>query len=47
MSIEDYDAHWLGEHSKIFSTMQVVKDNLLRYEQVRPAMSIATEMLLT
>ena len=36
MSVEDLQAYWRDEHSKIFSSIPIVKKNLLSYEQVRP-----------
>jgi hypothetical protein len=35
MSLEDFQAYWRDEHSQVFSSIPVVKKNLLNYEQVR------------
>lgn len=35
LSFEEFDHYWLHEHSKVFSSIEVVKTNLLKYEQVR------------
>ena len=36
-SVEDFQNYWRNEHSQIFSSIAIVKKNLLGYEQVREA----------
>ncbi|KAJ3556421.1 hypothetical protein NM688_g2033 [Phlebia brevispora] len=33
ISFEEFDRYWLTEHSKLFSSLDIVKKNLLKYEQ--------------
>ncbi|KAJ8488910.1 hypothetical protein ONZ51_g3270 [Trametes cubensis] len=33
MSAEDFRAHWLGTHAPLFLSVQIVRANLLKYEQ--------------
>jgi len=35
MSLEDFQAYWRDEHSQVFTSIPIVKKNLLNYEQVR------------
>ncbi len=35
MSLEDFQSYWRDEHSQVFSSIPIVKKNLLNYEQVR------------
>ena len=34
VGFEEFDHYWLHEHSKIFTSLDIVKKNLLKYEQV-------------
>ena len=34
LSESEFDEYWQNEHATAFAGMQVVKDNLLKYEQV-------------
>ena len=34
LSFEDFDRYWAHEHAKTFASLSIVKQNLLRYEQV-------------
>ena len=34
MSLQDFQDYWRKEHAKVFSGIEVVKKNLLKYEQV-------------
>ncbi|KAL2048897.1 hypothetical protein ABVK25_010849 [Lepraria finkii] len=34
-SVEDFQAYWRDEHSKVFSSIPTVKKNLLSYEKAR------------
>lgn len=36
LSFEEFDKYWLNEHSKVFTSIDIVKTNLLKYEQVCP-----------
>ncbi|KAF7797935.1 hypothetical protein EIP86_009142 [Pleurotus ostreatoroseus] len=33
ISFEDFDRYWLTQHAKIFTSIDIVKKNLLKYEQ--------------
>ena len=35
VSFEEFDSHWLNVHSRLFASLDIVKKNLLKYEQVR------------
>ena len=35
MSLNDFQQYWREQHSQIFTSIAIVKKNLLRYEQVR------------
>lgn len=35
ISFEEFDSYWLGAHSKLFMSLEIVQKNLLKYEQVR------------
>lgn len=35
LSFEEFDRYWLDVHAKVFSSISIVKRNLLKYEQVR------------
>lgn len=37
MSLEEFQQYWKNEHSHVFSSIAIVKKNLLSYEQVREA----------
>ena len=37
MSLDEFQKYWKDEHSKVFSSIAVVKRNLLTYVQVREA----------
>ena len=34
LSFEEFDRYWLDVHAKVFSSIAIVKRNLLKYEQV-------------
>lgn len=34
LSFEEFDRYWLNEHSKVFTSIDIVKKNFLKYEQV-------------
>ena len=34
MSVEEFRDHWFNQHGKIFSSLTIVKKNVLKYEQV-------------
>ena len=34
MSVEEFQDYWLNHHGKLFSSLAVVKRNVLKYEQV-------------
>lgn len=31
---EEFDRYWVEEHAKLFSSLAIVKSNVLKYEQV-------------
>lgn len=35
LSQNDFEQYWRTQHAIVFSSMQIAKDNLLKYEQVR------------
>ena len=35
LSFEEFDRYWLNVHANVFSSIAIVKRNLLKYEQVR------------
>ena len=37
LSLDEFQQYWKNQHSEIFSSIAVVKKNLLSYEQVREA----------
>ena len=41
LSFEEFDRYWLDVHAKVFSSIAIVKRNLLKYEQVG---KVATQM---
>lgn len=34
LSFEEFDRYWLDVHAKVFSSIEIAKRNLLKYEQV-------------
>jgi hypothetical protein len=36
LSKEEFHKYWSGTHSALFSSLDIVKSNLVKYEQVRP-----------
>ena len=40
LSFEEFDRYWLENHGKVFSSLDIVRKNLLKYEQVRPSQFI-------
>ena len=34
LSFEEFDHYWLHEHGKLFASLAIVKEKLLKYEQV-------------
>ena len=40
MSVEDFQKYWRDEHSHLFSSLAIVKENLLKYEQVHEVILI-------
>ena len=34
MTEEEFHKYWTGDHYKVFSSTQIAKQNLLKYEQV-------------
>lgn len=39
VSKEDFDHFWLTEHPKLFCELEIVKKNILKYEQVKITIS--------
>ena len=35
VSFEEFDRYWTEDHSKVFMSIDIVKQNLLKYEQVQ------------
>lgn len=39
LSFEEIDRYWGEEHARIFSSIDIVKKNLIKYEQVGPRLT--------
>lgn len=47
LSFEEFDQYWLNEHSKVFTSIDIVKKNFLKYEQVQFNFVVAVPLMLT
>ena len=39
--MEEFRDHWFNQHGKIFSSLAIVKKNVLKYEQVSLALFVS------
>ena len=41
LTVEEFHNHWLNTHSKLFSSLAIVKKNLITYQQVIVSHTVA------